>query len=850
MVSEQSGVLSGHNPMSVNTGDPLQLAIVQVFIIVAFTRFLHLALKYFRQPRVISEVIGGIILGPSVLGRIPGYMNNIFPAASLTYLNLLANLGLVLYLFLVGLELNPRIIKNNLRSVIFISASGIILPFALGVGVAYGIYDAMGVQGVPFTSFLLFICVAMAITAFPVLARILSELKLMNTPVGNRALTSAVGDDITAWILLAIVIAIINASNYLTALYSFLLCVAWSLVVGFIIRPILLRLIVATNSNQTSPSTLMVAITLSVVLISAFVTNIIGIHYIFGGFIVGVILPHEGGFSVGITEKIEDLISVLFIPIYFTLSGLKTDIGGLDATGWGWVVVVIIVAMVGKIFGCTIAAKLTGLKFREALTVELIILNIGYDAQIINVKVFSIMVIMALVTTFLTTPLATYLYPVQYQKQMERKRAKKDLESAADPSSSKLLRLLVVLNKVENLPAMVTFVQLLQPNNPNNDLIKSDPIKSDSQISEENSEITKASKPMNVHVLRFVELTQRMSAVMKFNEISETILHDPIMNMFTALGHVSSTKVDAKLSVAAPKDFCREIIDKIQDADINLVIIPWSGAGEIVDAPIEQKNYSPREKKNTSPQVQSFVQGVFNDATVYATVGVFVDRGFGSTDNTRTLPNPMGYLHIFVPFFGGADDREALTFSFRLLEYPNVSVTVVRIKKSERPTENDVVLKSDAQSEASTVDDEKDRPPLDRQISTISVIEAVARQENEEDESFLEMHLKSKSGYPARNARISYKEVTSYTPIQTAVERAKEVVNRKDLVVVGRSRHSHSNERHHHYEFRELIKNLGHYGNDTHKSLGYVSEAFLVGGVTASLLVLQAKQEGANELAK
>ncbi|CAG8580206.1 23657_t:CDS:2 [Cetraspora pellucida] len=855
MVSEQSGVLSGNNPMNVNAGDPLQLAIVQVFIIVAFTRLLHLVLKYIRQPRVISEVIGGIILGPSVLGHIPGYMNTVFPAASLTYLNLLANLGLVLYLFLVGLELNPRIIKNNLRSVIFISASGIILPFALGVGVAYGIYDTMGVTGVPFTSFLLFICVAMAITAFPVLARILSELKLMRTPVGNRALTSAVGDDITAWILLAIVIAIINASNYLTALYSFLLCVAWSLIVGFIIRPILLRLIVATNSNQTSPSTLMVAITLSVVLISAFVTNIIGIHYIFGGFIVGVILPHEGGFSVGITEKIEDLISVLFIPIYFTLSGLKTDIGGLDATGWGWVILVIVVAMVGKIFGCTIAAKLTGLTFREALTVgifmsckglvELIILNIGYDAQIINVKVFSIMVIMALVTTFLTTPLATYLYPVQYQKQMERKRAKKDLESATDSSSSKLLRLLVVLNKVENLPAMVTFVQLLQPNNPNND-----PIKSDLQISEENSEISKVSKPMNVHVLRFVELTQRMSAVMKFNEISETILHDPIMNMFTALGHVSSTKVDAKLSVAAPKDFCREIIDKIQDADINLVIIPWSGAGEIIDTPIENKNHAPREKKNTSPQVATFVQGVFNDATVYATVGVFVDRGFGSTDNTRTLPNPMGYLHIFVPFFGGADDREALTFSFRLLEYPNVSVAVVRIKKSEKPTENDVVLKSDAQSEVSNVDDEKDRPPLDRQISTISVSEAVARQENEEDESFLEMHLKSKSGYPARNARISYKEVTSYTPIQTAVERAKEIVNRKDLVVVGRSRHSHSNERHHHYEFRELIKNLGHYGNDTHKSLGYVSEAFLVGGVTASLLVLQAKQEGANELAK
>ncbi|CAG8798211.1 11579_t:CDS:2, partial [Dentiscutata erythropus] len=315
MVSEQSGVLSGSNPMTVNASDPLTLTIVQVVIIVVFCRLLHLGLKRFRQPRVISEVIGGIILGPSVLGHIPGYLDIMFSKDSLTYLNLLANLGLLLYLFIVGLELNPTMIRNSIRTVISISASGIILPFALGVGVAYGLYDAMGNNNVPFTSFLLFICVAMAITAFPVLARILSELKLMKTPVGSCALNAAVGDDITAWILLALVVAIINASNYLTALYAFLICVAWTLVVGFIIRPILIKLIFLTNSNQASPSTLMVAITLSIALLSGFVTNIIGIHYIFGGFIVGVIIPHEGGFAVALTEKIEDLITVLFIPI-------------------------------------------------------------------------------------------------------------------------------------------------------------------------------------------------------------------------------------------------------------------------------------------------------------------------------------------------------------------------------------------------------------------------------------------------------------------------------------------------------------------------------------------------------
>ncbi|KAF0381408.1 potassium hydrogen antiporter [Gigaspora margarita] len=683
--------------------------------------------------------------------------------------------------------------------------------------------------------------------AFPVLARILSELKLMRTPVGSCALNSAVGDDITAWILLALVIAIINASNYLTALYSFLICVGWTLIVGFIVRPILLKLIVLTNSSQSSPSTLMVAITLSVVLLSGFITNIIGIHYIFGGFIIGVVLPHEGGFAVGITEKIEDLINVLFIPIYFTLSGLKTNISDLGAAGWGWVILIIVVAMIGKITGCTLAARATGLTFREALTVgvfmsckglvELIILNVGYDASIINSKVFSIMVVMALVTTFLTTPLATYLYPTQYQKQMENKR-KKDLESKESPHSKDDLRLLVVLNKVENLPAMVTFVQLLQ----HNDVLNN---KSTSKNSEEQSEltITKPTKStMSVYVLRLIELTQRMSAVMKFNEISETILHDPIMNMFSAISQVSSVKVDAKLAVASPKDFCPEITDRIQDADINLVIIPWGGAGEIVDTPIENDDHHvPREKKHTSPHVATFVQGIFNEAANYASVGVFVDRGFGSIDsNTRTIPNPMGYLRVFVPFFGGADDREALNFAFKLLEYPNVNITVLRIIKSDQPTGNEVTLKPETQVEVPD-DDEKNRPPLDRQISTISISEAVENQENKVDESFLEKNLKSKTGYPARNARISYQEISSNTPIQTAVERAREIVHRKDLVIVGRSRHSHANERHHHGEFRELIRNLGSYGNDTYKSLGYVSEAFLVGGVVASLLVLQAK---------
>ncbi|CAG8797486.1 5143_t:CDS:2, partial [Racocetra persica] len=292
MITEHGSVLSGYNPLSVNIDDPLTLVIVQIILIVVSTYTLHLGLEricryiglgHIRLPRAISEIISGIILGPSVLGNIPGYLEILFPEDSLPYTRLLADIGLVLYLFLVGVELNPKIIYSNLKLFVSISTSGIILPFTMGVGVAYVLYYAMDdSNNGSFASFVLFICTTIAITAFPVLARISSELKILRTPVGISALTSAVSNNIAAWTLLALAILINNAQNYSMALYPFLLCAAWTLIVGFVIRPILLKLIIMTNSNNLTPSILMIAITLTTVLISAFITSIIGTHYAIG----------------------------------------------------------------------------------------------------------------------------------------------------------------------------------------------------------------------------------------------------------------------------------------------------------------------------------------------------------------------------------------------------------------------------------------------------------------------------------------------------------------------------------------------------------------------------------------
>lgn len=283
---------------------------------ICLTRLLGVALTRLNQPRVIAEVIGGIILGPTVMGRIPGFSEHIFPPvtptnSSLTNLNLVANLGLVLFLFLVGLEVDFRVIKKCAKEAAAISLAGMVLPFGLGAAVSVGIFNEFIKDNPALTKdvdlghFILFTGVAMAITAFPVLARILTENKLLQTNVGVIVLAAGVGNDVVGWILLALTIALVNASTGLTALYVLLCAVGWTLALFFLIKPVFLYLCRRTGSLENGPSQLMMTITILLVLVSAWMTDIIGVHAIFGGFLVGLIIPHEGGFAVAMTEKVS-----------------------------------------------------------------------------------------------------------------------------------------------------------------------------------------------------------------------------------------------------------------------------------------------------------------------------------------------------------------------------------------------------------------------------------------------------------------------------------------------------------------------------------------------------------------
>lgn len=323
-------------------------------IIISFTQILALGLSRIRQPRVIAEVVGGILLGPTVMGRIPNFQTTIFPEAGMPLLNLTATIGLILFLFLVGLEIDTRMIKRNVKASAAVSFAGLIFPLGLGAALGVGIYREFIDSSVNEGYFLLFCAVATGITAFPVLCRILTELKLLDTQVGVIVLSAGIGNDVIGWVLLALTVALVNASTGLTALWVLLVCVGYCIFLLYPGRWAFVWLARRTGSlEQGTPTTFMMTVTLLVVFISAFFTDIIGVHAIFGessssffdlcgdcdlmmmmmscvigGFLAGLIVPHENGFAIALVEKIEDLVSILLLPLvrkslYFSFPSLE-----------------------------------------------------------------------------------------------------------------------------------------------------------------------------------------------------------------------------------------------------------------------------------------------------------------------------------------------------------------------------------------------------------------------------------------------------------------------------------------------------------------------------------------------
>ncbi|KAF9018372.1 potassium:hydrogen antiporter [Hymenopellis radicata] len=853
--TSQGGVFSGDNPADYNASDPIRLWVIQVVIIIAMTQLLALIFGRIRQPRVIAEVIGGVLLGPTVMGRIPNFKQSIFPDVAMPLLNLTATIGLVLFLFLVGLEIDTRLMKRNIKAATAVSVAGLLVPLGLGAALGVGVYREFIDPAVNFGYFVLFVAVAVGITAFPVLCRILTELKLLDTTVGVVVLSAGVGNDVVGWVLLALTVALVNASTGLVALYVLLTSVGYW---GY------LWLCRRTGSlEQGSPTALMMTVTLLIVFISAFFTDIIGVHAIFGGFLAGLIIPHENGFAISLVEKIEDLVTILFLPLYFTLSGLRTNLGLLDnGITWGYTILICVVAFSAKFFACGAAALGTGFNWRESGAigslmsckglVELIVLNVGLQAGILDTRVFSMFVVHAIILTFITTPLTLMFYPSKYRVHTGGAIVKStpphtDTEARGTrPSLSESAfktRFAVVLDKIEQLPAAMTLAQLLHP------FASTGTVAHDGGASTNIVQKHSSTSPnITIDALRLIELTTRTSAVLKSTESSSLLQSDAVLSVFRTFGQLNKLLISAALSVVPHDEFATAISTHVSESATEMVILPWSrGSNTEEDAAGARKPFdgifhksSASSHDQTSSVVYSeFIRRVFMGCP--SDVALFVDRG----SNLNT-----GALQFFLPFFGGPDDRLALSFLMQLCVNPEVKATVVRVVKTDN-----------ALTSTSSVDDKGKNAELVSDVLpslhyTVTAADTVYDIQNTvtrlasdtADNIAWNRYTQKSATYTPDTAvlsalsRMTFVTEEASDPLHRVLDLVKDEVaqsGRNVIVVAGRSRRLAALN--HTAELGRIVAEKGSaIGSSVSKTVGDVGAALVADGTAASLLVVQA----------
>ncbi|KAJ2934148.1 hypothetical protein H1R20_g2903, partial [Candolleomyces eurysporus] len=729
------------------------------------------------------------------MGQIPGFTERIFPLVSRSYLNLVATIGLCLFLFLVGLEIDAGVIKRNARLSATVALAGMVVPFGLGAGIAVPVYNRFVPDTVEFTHFMLFTGVAYSITAFPVLCRILTELKLLDTTVGIVVLSAGVGNDIIGWVLLALSVALVNAGSGLTALYILLVSIGWTLFILFPVRWAMKWLAKVTGSIESGPSVFFMTATIVVLFGSSFFTEIIGVHAIFGAFLAGLIVPRDGGLAIALTEKLEDMVAIIFLPLYFTLSGLSTDLTLLnDGITWGFTIAIIVTAFIGKFGGCIIAARyFAGFNWREASTigslmsckglVELIVLNVGLEAKILSQ--------------------ATCLFHVRpggscpdfhdYSIADGEAGAKKGQQSRSRDGEYKT-RFTVVLDKFEHLSGMMALTQLINPSV----LISAWSEEERARRPSSNSirSFAQNASQVVVEALRVMELSDRVSAVMKSSAAESILRSDPLLSAFRMFGVLNDIKIVPSLAVVKHDELAYSIAEHARNSDSDIIMIPWvppvHDPHESTAKPTEASTapsttnpfemlFKPSGPNETSDYVihSQFVRAVFSQATT--DVALYVDQStFDAAANSAQ--------HLFVPFFGGPDDRAALEFVMQLCENPRVTATIIRISKQD----SDVEVTNDKSPEeanaltvASTVPDYPDtyygqattetKLQSDTADNVLWAKYAQLPRRNRKDSILAtndasSLKSSSKSSF---ESRVEFKEIGSHVPLHTAINEAK-----------------------------------------------------------------------------
>lgn len=396
------------------------ILLLQIIVILITCRLFGWLFAKMQQPTVIGEIVAGIVLGPSVLGHLlPSVSAFLFPLDSLQNINMLSQFGLILFMFAIGMELNITEVRQKLKETILISHTSTIFPFFLGMVTAYFLYNKYAYESTPFLSFALFVSIALSITAFPVLARIIQEKGLTKAHLGTISLASAANGDITAWCLLAVVVAIAQAGSMLSAIYNIGFSFIYLLLMFTVIRPFL-RMIGHIYHNKEVVDKGLVAFMFLLLIVSSYLTEILGLHALFGAFVAGVVMPDNIKFRKIMTEKVEDVSLALFLPLFFVSTGLRTEIGLLNSPElWYMCGIFILVAIIGKFGGSLVAARFVGETWKDSLYIgalmntrglmELVVLTIGYDMKILTPPIFVMLVLMTLVTTFMTTPLISFI---------------------------------------------------------------------------------------------------------------------------------------------------------------------------------------------------------------------------------------------------------------------------------------------------------------------------------------------------------------------------------------------------------------------------------------------------------
>ncbi|GAA5909858.1 hypothetical protein JCM8208_000972 [Rhodotorula glutinis] len=753
-------ILNGDNPIVVNTANPLLLVIVQLCIILALSRGLAFVFGRFRVPRVVCEIVAGILLGPTAFGRVPGFTENIFPPESISYLTLISNLGLVLFLFCVGTDVDFSLLRRNAKPTVAVSAAGLIIPFALGCGVSFGLYGAFIPDDVSQTTFLVFIGTSMSITAFPVLSRILGDLHLFQDPVGLVVLASGVVNDVLGWCLLSLAIALASSGSGVVVVYVLCCLVGLWLFLYFICRPALVWLARKTGSfsRPDGPTQGYVCAVLALVLVAAWFAQVVGSSEIFGGFLVGLIIPRSLGHHFA--AKIEDLILCLFLPLYFATSGLNTDLTLLNTgTIWGWTVCVMVVAFLSKFLGSALASRATGFSWRQAGAVgslmsakgliELIVLGQGLAAGIITQTVFSIFVLEAVVLTLAATPLALAFYPPHVRPSAQNAASSADSKDLARSSSSmdkpgfggvaqQRTRFAIVLDQLEALGGAMVLTHLLAAGSSSvvapassaaapagaasGTLTSDDTLLSVNSATAATSAISasraatpgpSSTAPLSLTPLRLVELTERTSGVMLASEEAATHLaRDPLVALVRTFASLFAGRVAlerGEFAMTGLENWAETVARCAKEGEQDMLLLSWrlgGGKGE-VDQPGVVESFIPNPfealfgnpsanppsastaNPNSAaiagaPLSAAFVRDVFLDTS--CDVGVLLDR------SSTSLVSPAGApRHLFLPFFGGADDRACLSLLAQLVRRAGgaLSATVLVLERAPEPTAED-----------------------------------------------------------------------------------------------------------------------------------------------------------------